>query len=83
MGVDLDDLTSVAKLCHNLHIGKSSQVLVVPRVDGDLMALHILRLNNLWQPISARADDKEGRVQVLLIKVVEQLEKRYKDESSL
>ena len=48
-------------------------MLMVPRVNRNLMASHILSLKGLWKPVSARTHNEERRIDVNIAEVVEQL----------
>lgn len=68
----LDNLHSPSKLGDNLLVGERGKRSVGPGVDGDLVTSGVFRLEHLRSGKDSRTDDEEGRLDVLLVQVVEQ-----------
>ena len=61
-----------AKRRHNLFVGLCRQESVLPRVDGNLVAGQVLVLEDLRARDGSRANDEEGRGEVVVVEVLEE-----------
>ena len=67
-----DGLTGEAELGDDLVIGQGCEKSVGPSVYADFMAGHVLFNQDSWPLNHARADDKEGGLDIFLVEVCEQ-----------
>jgi len=68
----LNSLTSEGELSNNLLVGEGGKESVRPGVDADFVAGHVLFDQDSWSLNHARANNKEGSLDVLLVEVFEQ-----------
>ena len=67
-----DSFTSETELGDDLFVGESSKESVRPGMDADFVTGHVLFNQDGWSFDHARADNEEGSLDVLLVKVSEQ-----------
>ena len=72
-----DSFTSEGELGDDLLIGEGCEESVRPGVDADLVAGHVLFNQDTWPLNHARADNKEGSLDIFIVEVFEQFSTRY------